>query len=139
MIAPEGADDLEMAMDSRIGEGEGMVETLVVAFVLLGITALVLGYVLQPLWEARADDGAGGREALQAQLERIVSLLQDLETDRRTGKILEEDARELRRRYLEEGAALLRALQEGKEDPDGETQVEAAARARRARTRRAPG
>lgn len=102
-----------------------MVETLVAAFVLLGITALVLGYVLQPLWEARADDGAGGREALQARWERIVSLLQDLETDRHTGKVLEEDVRELRRRYLEEGAALLRALQEGKGDP------EAAARIRR--------
>ncbi len=114
-----------------------MSETLVALVTLFGITVLVLTYILQPLREAWADRAAPStRLTLQTQYERVLGMLRDLETDWRTGKIPEEDYHELRRRYLEEGAALLRALQEGPEAIDWEARIEAAVQARRAQLRR---
>ncbi len=114
-----------------------MSETLAALVTLFGITVLVLAYILQPLrgrWVDRS--AASARPAFQIQYERVLSMLRDLETDWRTGKIPDEDYHELRRRYLEEGAALLRALQEGEETVDWKARVEAAVQARRAQLRR---
>ncbi len=115
-----------------------MNETIAALFVLFGVTVLALAYVLRPLWEDRSRGEAPARPALQAQYERVLGMLRDLETDWRTGKIPDEDYHELRRRYLEEGAALLRALQEEgeKETIDWKARVEAAVQARRAQLRR---
>ncbi len=113
-----------------------MNETIAALFVLFGVTVLVLAYALQPLREARAHGEAPARLALQVQYERVLGMLRDLETDWRTGKIPDEDYHELRRRYLEEGAALWRALQEEKETIDWKARVEAAVQARRAQLRR---
>jgi len=107
-------------------------EALAALVVLLGITVLALVYVFRPLGEGPADGDVSARPSLQAQYERVLAMLRDLEADWRTGKIPEEDYRELRRRYLEEGAALLRALQEGSEEREAMARVEAAVRARRA-------
>lgn len=114
-----------------------MGEGLVALVTLLGITVLVLAYVLQPIWKARmAQSVSSTRLALEIQYERVLGMLRDLETDWRTGKIPDEDYHELRQRYLEEGAALLRALREGEETIDWEARVEAAVQARRAQLRR---
>lgn len=116
-----------------------MTESVAAVLTLLGITVLVLGYILQPLRAPRADRGVSAGEALRLQYERVLSMLHDLETDWRTGKIPEEDYRALRQRYLEEGAALLRALREEPGDLEAEARVEAAVRARRAQLRRKHG
>ncbi|WP_376789425.1 hypothetical protein [Thermoflexus sp.] len=113
-----------------------MNETIAALLLLFGVTVLVLAYVLQPLRENRARGEAPAWLALQDQYERVLSMLRDLETDWRTGKIPEEDYHELRRRYLEEGAALLQALQEENETIGGKARVEAAVQARRAQLRR---
>ncbi|WP_376792723.1 hypothetical protein [Thermoflexus sp.] len=113
-----------------------MTEILVALIVLFGVTVLVLGYILQPLRDARTAERIPARAALQAQYEQVLGMLRDLETDWRTGKILDEDYRELRRRYLQEGAALLQALQAREGNVDWEARVEAAVQARRAQLRR---
>lgn len=115
-----------------------MNETMAALVVLFGVTLLVFAYVLQPLREDRPRGEATARPALRAQYERVLGMLRDLETDWRTGKIPDEDYHELRRRYLEEGAALLRALQEeeSREAIDGKARVEGAVQARRAQLRR---
>ncbi|WP_322797790.1 hypothetical protein [Thermoflexus sp.] len=114
-----------------------MSETLAALVTLFGITALVLAYIFQPLRKAWVDRNASSaRPALQIQYERVLGILRDLETDWRTGKLPDEDYYELRRRYLEEGATLLRAIQEGGEAVDWKARVEAAVQARRAQLRR---
>jgi len=116
-----------------------MNEMIAALLVLFGVTVLVLAYVLRPLREDRSRGEGPARPALQAQYERVLGMLRDLEPDWRTGKIPDEDYHELRRRYLEEGAALLRALQEENEAIDGKARVEAveaAVQARRAQLRR---
>ncbi len=116
-----------------------MGETLVALLIGFGITLLTLLYVLSPLRGKEPLHPAHEQEALQARYEQILRALWDLETDWRMGKIPEEDYRALRQRYLQEGAAVGRALQgEESEIPDLDAQIEAAVRTRRAQLRRKP-
>lgn len=81
----------------------------------LALLAAVVAYVLRPLLERRGQ--AVSREdhevsVLLAERDRVLSSLQDLEMDQAMGKILDSDYQRQRRDLVEEGAGILRRLDE---------------------------
>ncbi|MBX6753153.1 hypothetical protein [Thermorudis peleae] len=87
------------------------------SYVLIGVLALVIfGFVLAPLlraWERAAPDEATARLAdLLAQRDALVQALRDLELDRETGKITEQEYRETRQSYLRDAAQIVRQLEQ---------------------------
>lgn len=87
------------------------------SYVLIGFLALVIfGFVLAPLlraWERVAPEEATARLAdLLAQRDALVQALRDLELDRETGKITEQEYRETRQSYLRDAAQVVRQLEQ---------------------------
>ena len=86
--------------------------------ILVGI-ALVIGviaYVAKPLFKRpprgmHIRDAGGARQAhLTHQRDAIYALIRELDVDYQTGKILEQDYRSLRERYVTEGVSVLKQL-----------------------------
>jgi hypothetical protein len=89
----------------------------------LAMLLLVAAYVLQPL----AGSGRGGyrdsnRElsALQAERDRVLDSIQEIDTDHSMGKVSEEDYQRQRQVLVLEGAEILRKIDELQLSPDAE-------------------
>lgn len=81
----------------------------------LAILVLVGAYVLRPLSEPAAT-GVGRPQPklsrLQAQRERVLDAIQELDADHALGKVLTENYRGLRRQLALQGAAVMRQIDE---------------------------
>jgi hypothetical protein len=88
---------------------------MIVDLVGLAIVCMVALFVAYPLLVARRGPPVPNREAeldLLRQRDTLYREIADLDFDRRTGKVGEEDYREQREEYLEEAATVLQRLDE---------------------------
>jgi hypothetical protein len=107
--------------------------------VLIGIALLVLvtAYVARPLFEKQGQGNKGPaaittrRAQLIARRDAVYALIHELDADRQTGKVNDEDHRTQRERYVAEGVSLLQQL-DALSSENGraalETEIEAAVR-----------
>lgn len=81
--------------------------------VTLAIAIIVVGYIARPLIENRGyaiTDSDRRWSSLQAERDRVLNVLQDLDMDHAMGKIPAGDYREQRSELLTKGAGILREL-----------------------------
>ena len=107
-------------------------------FIMLAITILVLAFIARPFaghGGSLVSEGERNLSALQAERDKILSLIQEMELDHAAGKIPDEDYLPQRTALVQRGAEVLRsidALQTAKSqamppaEPDLEAQIEVA-------------
>jgi len=89
----------------------------------LAMLLLVAVYVLQPLaGSGRGSDRDGNQEfsALQAERDRVLDLIQEIDMDHSMGKVPEEDYQRQRQALALEGAEILRKIDRLQLSPDAE-------------------
>ncbi len=104
----------------------------VLAAMMVGLTALWL--VLEPVWRPMPAPAAadGEPEAFEETAEgEALAALKEIEFDRQTGKLTEEDYRTLRREYEARAVALLRTASSAPAAPDVEAMIAGRVRALR--------
>jgi len=92
----------------------------------LAMLVFVLAYVLRPLAGSApsGDNGSAQRlSALQAERDRVLDSIEEIDMDHVTGKVPEEDYHRLRQALAREGAAILRKIDESQiQDSEPEAQ-----------------
>lgn len=104
---------------------------MIVSYVVLAILAIIVfALVLQPLLAARRRQESGGAPAvlldLLAQRDALLQALRDLQLDRETGKLSENDYQMARVAFLREAAVVLSQLEALEQQLDLEVEHEIA-------------
>ncbi|MGH2620910.1 MAG: zinc ribbon domain-containing protein [Anaerolineales bacterium] len=105
----------------------------------LAMLVLVVAYVMRPLAAGGQASQAGGQiSSLQAEREHLLDALQELDLDHYMGKVLEKDYRPQRQALTQQGAQVLRRIDELQGPPGPQVSLEAELEAEVAKLRAVP-